>query len=336
MTRAIPLIRAANVLPLVRFIETNGCDSAPYLDAVDLGYWFALSPMDAIPLRNGTELLEKIALKHGPDVGARIVSQASIGELAFIGRVVLGSRSPAEALERVSLAMPLHSTHELLWLEPSEAGITLVHRLDVSITPAVLHTVHVLLCAMVQQLCRYTALMPPLMSHISAAPHPRLGVDDLRAQFGSRVEPSRDGSLRITIASGVAHSPFRIVARNRLDGAGAASVLPLAEDMTLAGSVRPVIAAMLNTGEPSIQRLARAGGVSVRTLQRRLSQDGTSFSQELEQVRHRLALRLLQSRDIPLADLGERLGYSSPQALSRAVRRMVGASPGRIRSLVED
>mgnify|MGYP006276748309 FL=1 len=163
-------------------------------------------------------------------------------------------------------------------------------------------------------------------------PHPQMGVDDISRHIGRAAAPSTDGTLRIALASGVASNPFRTVARDRLAGASGQKILPLAEDATLAGSVRPVLAAMLHSGEPSIERVARSGGMSVRSLQRRLAQEGTSFSDELDRVRRRLALSLLQSDDMSLAELTDRLGYSSPQALSRAVWRMVGASPGRVRA----
>ena len=332
MVTTVPLIRAANVVPLVRFLEANGQDAAPYLDAADLGYWFALSPLDPLPLRNGIELLSGIARSHGPDVGARIVSQASIGELAFIGRVALGSRTPAEAMRRISAALPLHSSHEMIRVEHSERSLTLVHRLLFSCEPDDLHAVHVLLCSMIQQLCKFTGIQPPVLSRIVAMPHSEVGIDDMLEEFGQCVAPGRDGKLEITLATDVAQNPFRIVARDRLAAAANRTIPPLAEDSTLAGSVRPVIAAMMHGSEPTIERVARSAGMSVRTLQRRLAGAGTSFSNELDSVRQRLALSLLQSHDASLADITERLGYSSRPALSRAVRRMVGASPGRVRS----
>ena len=89
MPKTIPLIRAANVLPLVRWLETNRLGTADYLNAADLEYWFALSPFDSIPTINAIELLSGIAKRNGPDVGARIVTEASLVELGYIGVVAL-------------------------------------------------------------------------------------------------------------------------------------------------------------------------------------------------------------------------------------------------------
>lgn len=334
MARTIPLIRAANVLPLVRFVEANGQEAARFLDAADLGYWFALAPEDPVPMLNAIALLRDIAREHGPDVGTRIVSQASVAELAFIGRVALGARSPAEAMKRVAMAIPLHSSHEIVRAEAGGAGFTITERITAPVDAEALHAVHVLFCSMIRQLCLFTGLQPPLLARIEAQPHPEVGVADLAQHFGTEVRPSRDGALRITLAPHVAQNPFRVVARDRLANARPQNIPPLAEDATLAGSVRPVIAAMLHGGEPTVERLAHAGGMSVRTMQRRLSEEGTSFSAEIDRVRRGLAVSLLQSQDMALDELSERLGYASSATLSRAVRRLVGESPTRARAVL--
>ncbi|MFD0982551.1 helix-turn-helix transcriptional regulator [Tropicimonas aquimaris] len=332
MPKTIPLIRAANVLPLVRFLEANGNAGAPFLDAVDLGYWFALEPLDPVPMLNAIELLRDMSRAYGPDVGAAIVSQASIGELAFIGQVALGARTPAEALKRVAMALPMHCTHEMLRVEDSRGALSITHTLSVRIDPEALHAIHVLFCSMISQLCRFTGLQPPLLDRIAAVPHPETGLDALVAHFGDCVVPGPDHSLRITLDAHVALNPFRIVARDRFANSADIVIPPLAEDSSLAASVRSVIAAMLHGGEPTIERVARAGGMSVRTLQRRLTEEGTSFSVELDRVRRQLAVALLQAPDLDLSDLSERLGYSSTSTLSRAVRRLVGKSPSGARA----
>lgn len=100
------------MLPLVRWIETNNHNSESYLVEADLDYWFALSPIDPIPLRNGIALLQALARDHGPDVGAQIVNQASFAELGFIGGVALGARSHWKHCTDSALQCPLHSSHE--------------------------------------------------------------------------------------------------------------------------------------------------------------------------------------------------------------------------------
>lgn len=332
MAKTIPLIRAANVLPIVRFLEVNGRDAQSFLDAADLGYWFALSPLDPIPLLNGIGLLHEVARSFGPDVGARIVSQGTIGELAFIGQVALGARTPVEALRRVATAIPLHSSHEQIRVLLENGGVTLKHQLTVRVDPAALHAIHVMFCALMQQVCMMTGSPLPCIVEIAAPPHPEVGLNVFESLSRARVIAGPEQSLAITFDPLIVNRPFLLSARDRSLRPGPARISPLSKETKLAASMTPVIAAMLHGSEPSIERVARSAGLSVRTLQRRLAAEGTTFATQLDRVRRDLALSLLAEETISLADLADRLGYASGSTLSRAVRRLVGDGPTQVRS----
>ena len=64
----------------------------------------------------------------------------------------------------------------------------------------------------------------------------------------------------------------------------------------LGAAMRETVAAMLESGMPSAGRLATASGLSLRTLQRRLAAEGTSFSALLEDVRREQALSAARRR----------------------------------------
>lgn len=327
MNETVPLIRAANVLPLVRWIESNGEDSSAYLERADLDYWFALSPIDPVPLRNGIELLRCLARDHGADIGHRIVKQASVIELGFIGGVALGAHTPLEALHRLSFAMPLHSSHERLDLAVDATKVRICHRLAFDIDDESLHAVHVLLISMLQQMVRFTGQRPPLLRRVEMMPHPETGLRHVAARFADRLFPDNSGTLTIDIDLSVAQVPYQRVARDRIANPHLKQIPALTCDESLAASVRPVIAAMLHGGEPSVERIARAYGHSVRSLQRRLTQEGTSYSEQLDLVRHDLALAHLSKEEVSLSELSERLGYSAQSALTRAIRRLTGRTP---------
>ncbi len=332
MTKTIPLIRAANVVPMVRWIEANRLSSEDYLYEADLDYWFALAPTDPIPLRSGIALLRALARDHGPGIGNRIVTQASVAELGFIGSVALGARSPLEALQRLGIAMPLHSSHELFDVkaEPDEVRIT--HSFSCRVDDESVHIVQVLLLSMLQQLLKFTTLQPPLFRRARMLPHPDCGLSHVSIGFSDGLYPSARRKLVVGIDPTIARLPFPTVARDRTANLHARRIPPLAKDCSLAASVQPVIAAMLHGGEPTIERIARAYGGSVRSLQRRLRDENTSYSEQLDLVRRNLALAYLSSESVSLSELSERLGYSAQSALSRAVRRLTGRTPSELAS----
>ncbi len=88
----------------------------------------------------------------------------------------------------------------------------------------------------------------------------------------------------------------------------------------------------LSSGAPSIDRVASRLGVSGRSLQRRLAEEGTSFSVELDRFRRDMAQRLLRENDVAIYEVAYLLGYADPSAFHRAFRRWHGASPRHFRA----
>ncbi len=67
-------------------------------------------------------------------------------------------------------------------------------------------------------------------------------------------------------------------------------------------------------------------GMSVATLRRRLSEQGTSFRQLLDKVNSEQAVNELHEQ-LPPADVAEKLGYSDIRSFKRAFKRWYGVSP---------
>lgn len=81
----------------------------------------------------------------------------------------------------------------------------------------------------------------------------------------------------------------------------------------------------------TVGRIAHALHVSVRTLQRRLEADGTTFRDVVEAVSERLAVSYLRNPDVSIAEVAFLLGFSDPSAFNRAFRRWIGDTPGNWR-----
>jgi len=92
-----------------------------------------------------------------------------------------------------------------------------------------------------------------------------------------------------------------------------------------------LIAKQLPVRYPTIAHTARLLGVPVRTLQRRLQQDGLSYSQLVEKTRYELACHLIEGADRSMAQVAKALGYADPASFSRAFRRWTSMSPRQYR-----
>jgi AraC-like DNA-binding protein len=96
--------------------------------------------------------------------------------------------------------------------------------------------------------------------------------------------------------------------------------------------VRQFIVQGLPDGEPTRDGIAGKMGVSSRTLQRRLQEEGQTFHEILDDVRLNLANRYLGNENISLSDVAHLLGFSDQSSFTRAAHRWFDDSPSRIRA----
>jgi AraC-like DNA-binding protein len=84
---------------------------------------------------------------------------------------------------------------------------------------------------------------------------------------------------------------------------------------------------------PTLNNIASTMACSSKTLQRHLRAAGTSFNELLGEVRYQRAQELLL-RQVPIARIAERLGFSEAAAFRRAIKRWSGCTPSQYRSQV--
>ena len=92
------------------------------------------------------------------------------------------------------------------------------------------------------------------------------------------------------------------------------------------------IITLLPQGDPSLDSVADQLQLPHWLLQRKLREQGLSFTQLLDQIRQDLALQHLGQQNLNISELAPLLGYSETSAFSRAFRRWFGVSPRQWRS----
>ena len=101
MPGAIPLIRGFALLPTLHWLAQEGASIELALAETGLSSSPITDPFRPIPLVHAAALLRNAAREHGPDVPCRVLSRSGSLEIAMLGKVALGARTPAEALGRV-------------------------------------------------------------------------------------------------------------------------------------------------------------------------------------------------------------------------------------------
>ena len=100
----------------------------------------------------------------------------------------------------------------------------------------------------------------------------------------------------------------------------------------LTASTREKLLLQLPSGFVTEQDIAKALHVSVRTMQRRLADEGTSFKKLLDDMRRELALQYIRDPAVSINEITYLLGYSEPANFSRAFKRWTGQSPSAMRA----
>ena len=111
---------------------------------------------------------------------------------------------------------------------------------------------------------------------------------------------------------------------------GFATALP---ERSFAGRVRQALVEGLPGGQVTADQIARALAVSKRSLQRRLSEEGVSYKDILEDTRRALALNYLQNSDMSVQEITFLLGFRDPRSFFRAFRSWTGKTPISVRSV---
>jgi len=87
----------------------------------------------------------------------------------------------------------------------------------------------------------------------------------------------------------------------------------------------------LPSGNVTASRISRELGMSKRTFERRLKQEGVTFSELLKTVRSDLAIQYLRDEKYLFDEICFMLGFEEPNSFSRAFKKWHGSTPNQFR-----
>lgn len=130
-----------------------------------------------------------------------------------------------------------------------------------------------------------------------------------KQQMAEKVVTSDFRLLRILVA----HAEERIEAIQRQGG--------------FYEEVKTSVAHLIKPEFPTIEQVARHLNVSVRTLQRRLSDEGHTFKEIIEALRREFAFAYLKRPDLSINEIAYLLNYTDASAFIRSFRRWENQTP---------
>lgn len=323
-------VLAAAASGLCAFIDKHGGDADRILGISGIDPEQLQHPTLSLALPNYCQVLEEAARQSGCDnFGLYYGQQFKPQELGLLGYIGLCSATLEQALINFARAFPLHQRNSLIRLVDAgdcyrfdyqvRHGAILVRRQDAELT-----------LGMALNLIRHVlgSQWAPRAVHFE---HPRpehwhehCKVFDAPVYFeqpcNSLVIPKRD----LGRAMPESNPTLLLVMQDslrQLSLAGGREAPNIVDD------TRAQVRQQLLAGEPSLEVVAEQMGLASWSLQRRLREQGLTFSQLVDKLRCELATHYLRQQQLPISELAPLLGYSETSAFSRAFRRWFGVSP---------
>jgi AraC-like DNA-binding protein len=263
----------------------------------------------------------------GLHAGARIHPHA----VNLFGYLMLSSATLGDGLERVARFQRVLT--EQPWMTLDDSGACVRIRVGIEHGDAELRAIH----------AEYVS--PLVLQVLSWVSESDIAPTEARFEHEARGEPSEYERILGCPVKFAAEQSDLVLTTETLDRPSihanerfarlhqefAEQLLASEKETRSAPRVRRALAECLESGAPGLPSVARRLGMSPRSLQRRLSEEQTSFSEVLEMLRRDIARDQLQRHDTPIAEVAYLTGFSEVSAFTRAVRRWFGRSPGRLR-----
>jgi len=96
--------------------------------------------------------------------------------------------------------------------------------------------------------------------------------------------------------------------------------------------VKNILRLMLNQQPPSSEMIAEKLCISSRTLQRKLSDEGTHYKDVLNELRYELAMYFLKNTQLTLENIAYELGYAEARSFYRSFKQWTGETAGSYRA----
>lgn len=290
--------------------------------------WQEVDPDDRVPVATVHRLLEGTAeLMKDPDLGLKAARRTSLGDGGALDYLLSTSATVADAIEVAGRYMRLvNDTLAIrLDLDGDDAWVRLDNTVVLPRAAADFQVGSIFWNHMRRWLGDVVGQMKVAFTHPAPSEQSEyertFGPAEVRfsAPFAGFLLRRSHLAVPLEKADAKLHGVIAKHARQLM------SELPRAESVT--ERARAVAARELAHGNPNAVHVATELGMSVRTLGRKLAEEGTTFKDVLDDLRRRLALQYVAGRDLRLAEVALLLGFSETAVFHRAFRRWTGQTP---------
>jgi AraC-like DNA-binding protein len=315
----------------LKIIESSGVDPDPLMRKLHIDPQKMSDPNARYPYKRIDALwAEAAALIDDPCFGLKAAIYWHPSNLSALGYAWLSSSSLRTALQRFCKYIRMLTEGASFELEERDDSLSvLLHYNPISLQQPT-RTDSVM--AMVVAMCRanYGAEFNP--ASVSLA-HP---VPDCSGKFYELFRcpvkfDAPDNRFTLTLESADKHLQGSNPLLSTLHDQYMINYLAQLDKTNIQERVRAAIIELLPDGNINDYKVAESLYMNVRTLQRRLQKEQTTFKTQLNNVRQELADRYIRDSSKGLAEISYLLGFSEMSSFSRAFKRWTGETPSHYR-----
>jgi AraC-like DNA-binding protein len=326
-----PLLTVRALRPLLSGLEAMGHDPAVFLNRIGVRRLPLDDPDAQVPMRVGVGLLARASADIGDEnLGLHLAQRAALTSVDVHFYAMASSRSLGAAYERLCRYQRLINDTSLVELSCRHGRAILRHRLPNGVAPR--QSAEFIVASWVRA-GRVITGVEWRPTEVRFAHPPPLTPREHREFFGAPVlfaagENAIEFDQALMDLPCVRADPALADVLDRFAGDRLNRIPP---GTSLAARVRALLAIELPGGEPTAHQCARQLRMSVRTLNRQLAAEQTTFRDLADRLRHELAAQYLTGRDLAVAEVAFLLGFSELSSFHRAFKRWTGTTPARFR-----
>jgi AraC-like DNA-binding protein len=331
---AIPLVKAAFVVPFRIAMEKNGIDADRYFRKFRLPQTGAFDPEALVPEKPFWRLINQVAIAElVPDFGMQVAQAVPWYEIDTL-KMYLQDRHTLKALlntfcdlssgQSNTSGFSIRIDGTTCWFE--NVGEVLVnHDIQMELYRV---TSMIELVQLATGRNWKPAVVSLMMDRNQVVRKNRI-LDDCVLMF---CQPKTAiafpaGLLDATITSSPKKAPStatRTIEIQRLND--------IDDKNELSSALREIITLYLTEDDLSVEVIAEIAGLSTRSLQRMMKKHGLSYNDLLNEARQNYALEKLTTPSIRISDIAYQLGYRDAAHFTRAFKRWTGMTPSRYRN----
>lgn len=315
-------LRVAPLGALPELLRKLGGNLQPLLVALRLPGDVLDDPNRLLPILTVGELLaqaaEQVKCEH---LGLLLGISAGIGQLGAIGQMMRLMPTVGSALDVLQRLIELHDRAGIVSLRRQDGQVGLGYHLFEGGFPGVLHIQDAAIAVglnIMRALCGRD-WVPERMSFAHRAP---ANAHVYEAFFGC---PCQFDSLRTELLFRAEHLQATLHEPCTQEGGEASRRASGSPDWS--GRVRNAAYLLLLNGGCSQQLIAAHLQISVRSLNRRLAEEGSSYVEVMDRARFAISRMLLKETELSIKSIAGLVGYTDAASFNRAFRRWTACTP---------